>query len=84
MSAYTEHATVPASLSDGQLTDVGVVVPHVVVAVSTDPAPHVVMSTLGPDGDVPEARMTGDDVRELAAALVAAADALEGPVLAEA
>lgn len=76
MGEYAEHATVPASLSDGQLTDAGVVVPHVVVAVAVDTTPQVVMSTLGPDGDVPEARMSGADARALAVALLGAADAL--------
>lgn len=72
-------AAVPASLSDPHIVMDGVVTPQTVVTLAGGDQLHVHMATIGPDGDVPDARHTASEARELAAALCAAADLLDGP-----
>lgn len=72
-------AAVTASLSDPHIVMDGVVTPQTVVTVAGGTQLHVHLATLGPEGDEPEARMTADEARQLAAALCAAADLLDGP-----
>lgn len=76
-SIWQTIAVVPATESDAHLSEYGVAFPQVEVTVSDQgERTHVHIATLGPEGDVPEARMTAAEARQLAAALIAAAEAI--------
>jgi hypothetical protein len=77
MTTWEAIASVPASHSDGQLTADGVTVPQVEVTIAGAAKLHVHLATIGPEGDVPEARLSAREARALAAAFEAAADAVE-------
>lgn len=70
---WTEVATIPATHADQQIGAAGVTTPHTEVVVTEG---HVYVNTLGPEGDA-DTRHTAGEAREVARALMAAADALE-------
>lgn len=71
-----------ASTSAPQLTPDGATHPQVEVTVTRGSHLHVHLATLGPAGDVPEARLTAAEARNLGAALVAAATGVEATLCA--
>jgi len=72
-------AAIPATENTPHLCAYGVVHPQVEVALAGEAGetPHIAMATVGPEGDEPDARLTAADARALAAALLAAAEAVE-------
>ena len=70
---WTEVATIPATQADQQIGHDGVTTPHTAVVVTDG---HVYVHTIGPEGDA-DTRHTAAEAREVAWALMAAADALE-------